>query len=95
MKNSIFKMRSLLNFLFDLLISTQDFLYARKLIASTDFYEAFEQRVIEKIHLQKNYPTNGEAEDQGTPTINRRNFLRWNLHVSLRPLDEDRTASLS
>ena len=56
MKNSIFKMRSLLNFIFDLLISTQDFLYARKLIASTDFYEAFEQRVIEKSNLQKNYP---------------------------------------
>lgn len=38
-------------FYFDLLISTQDFLYARKLIASTDFYEAFEQRVIEKIQF--------------------------------------------
>ena len=38
-------------FYFDLLISAQDFLYARKLIASTDFYESFEQRIIEKIQF--------------------------------------------
>ncbi len=49
-------------FYFDLLISTQDFLYARKLIASTDFYEAFEQRVIEKIQFAEEL--SGQMERQ-------------------------------
>ncbi|MEN2294393.1 hypothetical protein AAH976_13280, partial [Enterococcus faecium] len=49
-------------FYFELLISTLDFLYARKLIASTDFYEAFEQRVIEKIQFAEEL--SGQMERQ-------------------------------
>lgn len=73
-------------FYFDLLISTQDFLYARKLIASTDFYEALSSGSLKKSNLQKNYPDKWRGRRSRHSTINRRNFLRWNLHVSLRLL---------
>ncbi|EPH96812.1 hypothetical protein D920_01977 [Enterococcus faecalis 13-SD-W-01] len=41
------------SFYFDLLLQTQNYLYARKLIAMNDFPEAFEQELLEKIkHME-------------------------------------------
>ena len=40
-------------FYFDLLIQTKDYLYARKLIASYDFSDLFEQLMVEKISRVK------------------------------------------
>lgn len=71
-------------FYFDLLISAQDFLYARKLIASTDFYESFEQRIIEKIQFAEELSGQMERQKSRHSIKNRRNFLHWNQHVSCR-----------
>lgn len=54
-------------FYFDLLISTQDFLYARKLIASTDFMKLSSSGSLKNPICRRIIRTNGEAEDQGTP----------------------------
>ena len=57
-------------FYFDLLISAQDFLYARKLIASTDFYESFEQRIIEKIQFAEEL--SGQMERQKVKALHKK-----------------------
>lgn len=49
-------------FYFDLLIQTRDYLYARKLIASYDFSEAFEQDVLDKIQQSENFMSRNERK---------------------------------
>ncbi|EOS7904944.1 hypothetical protein EAC61_RS07680 [Enterococcus hirae] len=49
-------------FYFDLLIQTKDYLYARKLIASYDFSDLFEQLMVEKIQQAENFTSQNDRQ---------------------------------